>query len=406
MARALVIHGHFHDLGGAEHFCFRVTDVLQNRFDEVVVLHSGRSPDLALIEQRTGIALSRVRFISVTMPPLIQGLVRGNAQSFFLLQYAIVSRFARRIAPKFDLAVSTFAECPIRATHMIQNIHIPLLVSDAESLLYCGTPMSEMRRFAQTVYISLVKLIVGKQDLIAKQKTIANSEWTAGQFLRHYPDADVRAIYHGIEVGLGETSPDWIPFKQRANRLTMIGRIAPPKRVEEGIYITEGLRKRGHDIGLDIIGTGTGEYFQHIQTLAATRPWIRLHIDFSRAALETLAAGNKWGLHCYRFEHYGLAPGEMQALGCICFVHDSGGQREIIADSRQRYSDLEDAITKIDATLRSPELQSQLLARAKLAASAHHGAAFIRKFQALVEQTLTPQIGLQPSESRRGFRKK
>jgi len=391
MSRALIIHGHFHDLGGAEHFCFRIAGILQNRFNDVVVLHTGASPDLALIEQRTGIRLSGVRFESVKIPFPIRRLTRGDARSLALLQYAFVVRFARKIASGYDLVVSTFAECSLRQERMIQNIHIPMMVSDTQSLEYCGLHMRRTRRWAQVAYIILVKLLAGKMGLVAKQKTVTNSEWTARQFLRHYPGADVRALYHGVDVSLDEASTDWIPFETRANRLTMIGRVAPSKRIEDGIHVAEELRKRGHDVGLDIVGNGSGEYFEKIRRLAAARPWIGFHDSPGRSALEHLAARNKGGLHCYHCENSGLAPGELQALGCICFVHDSGGQREIITDPRQRYTSLDDAIAKIDSALRSSELQKELLARAKLAADRHRGDAFGRNFQALIDTVLTAQ---------------
>jgi glycosyltransferase involved in cell wall biosynthesis len=66
-------------------------------------------------------------------------------------------------------------------------------------------------------------------------------------------------------------------------------------------------------------------------------------------------------------EHFGMAPAELVRAGCLVWVHDGGGQVEIVDDPRLVYGSVEDAVAKIVATLRDPHeiatLRKHLAAR-------------------------------------------
>ncbi|MBM2846441.1 MAG: hypothetical protein HW407_1753, partial [Bacteroidetes bacterium] len=55
-------------------------------------------------------------------------------------------------------------------------------------------------------------------------------------------------------------------------------------------------------------------------------------------------------------EHFGMATPEAIASGAIPFVHDSGGQIEIVIDERLRFSD-SDLHDKFDALIKLPDAE-------------------------------------------------
>jgi glycosyltransferase involved in cell wall biosynthesis len=238
-------------------------------------------------------------------------------------------------------------------------------------------------------YVEIVRLVAGwNRTYIGSLPTIANSNWTADQFCRHYPAHDIRAIHPGANVSLTPVSSDWVPFDRRENNFVIVGRVARSKRTDEAIKIVSRLRTTGLDVGLHIVGQGDDEFGSEIERMIADKPWVTWHKALSRDQLETLVTNQKWGLHCYRFEHYGIAPAELQALGCITFVHDSGGQREIILNPDQRYTSADDAVHKISAILRAPQMHQTLVADGLRTASQHTTDKFREKLLAFVEEIM------------------
>jgi glycosyltransferase involved in cell wall biosynthesis len=386
--RILLVHLQFELFGGAEMYCLRVADLLQRDRNDIVILHMGRAPDFDWVNRRCGIVLdrARVRFQALPMPGWLRWLSGSSVQRLLLLKYAFVVRQARRLVRGFDLTISTFAECPLPTDRVLQSVHMPLLVWDRESLKYWGLNATRAMTLKRIFYLVIVYFFMGAgRGGIARQRTVTNSEWTKDQYLRVYTAGTARAIHSGVRVALTPHSPDWIPFEQRQNNLIMIGRLAPAKRIEQAIAIVEGLRARGHDVGLKILGEGEGAYAASIAQAAESRPWMQWLRGVSREEMERIAVHQKWGLHCYHFEHYGLAPAELQASGCITFIHDSGGQREIVLHPGQRYCDVVDAVNKIDAVMRSQALQHEMLACAEGSIAQHT----IERFEAGLTDAIT-----------------
>jgi glycosyltransferase involved in cell wall biosynthesis len=55
----------------------------------------------------------------------------------------------------------------------------------------------------------------------------------------------------------------------------------------------------------------------------------------------------------------------MARAGCVVFAHDSGGQREIVADPLLLYASDDDAVRKIENVLANDALQVRLQAALK-----------------------------------------
>jgi glycosyltransferase involved in cell wall biosynthesis len=85
-----------------------------------------------------------------------------------------------------------------------------------------------------------------------------------------------------------------------------------------------------------------------------------------------------------RNEHFGMTTAEAIASGAIPFVHNSGGQREIVPDPRLRFDD-DEFFTKFDCLL---EMPIETLSELQVSLSRHvHGyseEAFIEKMLAFI----------------------
>ncbi|RFO94624.1 hypothetical protein DIC66_22545 [Rhodoferax lacus] len=353
MKRILVIHCDIYGFGGAENFAIKLVRTLQDFEFDVTVLHSGGTLDVVRIRERMGIELdpSKVRFVQISMFRRFPGLLAGA----LLLRYAFVLRQARQIANDFDFIVGTYGETPLLVKKLLQTVHIPLFFFDRESLCYLGVRAPTILQLAvRSAYVIVSRLIAGwSRETVSKHLMITNSQWTAAQFARHYPKARIESIYHGVATAIAAGHPDYLAHEQRSNTVVIIGRVVPFKRVHLGIEIVDRLRALGHhDLGLLIIGGGGGAYVQAIEVMQASRPYIEWRRDLPRLEMEKIIARQRWGLHVAQNEHYGLAPLELQRLGCVTFVHNSGGQVEAVRDADLKYDDIDDAVEKMDRVIR------------------------------------------------------
>ena len=128
------------------------------------------------------------------------------------------------------------------------------------------------------------------------------------------------------------------------------------------VDIVEAVRRRGHDLELTLIGHADDiEYGRRMESMTATRPWFRWIRDASRAQLLAELSQHKYGIHPMREEHFGIAPAELQRAGCIPFVHNSGGQVEIVGnDRRLTFETVEDASERIVRVIENPTLEREL----------------------------------------------
>ncbi|MEO0236271.1 MAG: glycosyltransferase [candidate division WOR-3 bacterium] len=88
--------------------------------------------------------------------------------------------------------------------------------------------------------------------------------------------------------------------------------------------------------------------------------WLFIEEGLSRSELIRLISRHRYGIHGKINEHFGIAVAEMVKLGLIVFVHNSGGQVEIVQDPALIYNAEEDAVIKIERILRDESLQISL----------------------------------------------
>jgi hypothetical protein len=91
-------------------------------------------------------------------------------------------------------------------------------------------------------------------------------------------------------------------------------------------------------------------------------------------------------------EHFGMAVAELVRAGCITFVSDEGGPVAIVGgEPAQLFGSVEEAVTRIDAVLRSEARQASLHARVMQRRHLFGAEAFADGLREAVEQFIAEE---------------
>ena len=147
------------------------------------------------------------------------------------------------------------------------------------------------------------------------------------------------------------------PWDEREQGIVTVGRIAPDNRTLDAVRIVDGVRERGVDLHLHLVGS-TAEayrsYVREVTDVAAAREYVTLHTAVSRARLEELLGSHRYGLNPKHGEHFGMALAEYVAAGMVAFAHDSGGQREVVdGDPDRLFDSVPEAVDRVAAAVES-----------------------------------------------------
>ncbi|ELY67056.1 glycosyltransferase family 4 protein [Natrinema versiforme] len=345
MANIAVFHPDLSSRGGGEAVCMNVLDALEN--EHTVTLYTLVRPDFESLNDyyRTSVSDVAIDHFGTTGRLLAKtGSVAAEYAdvTFGRLQSSILNRYLDR--RNHDLVVSTYNEFSFESP-AIQYIHFPNFGVTRNSLLY-------------QVYDRICDAIDGFNKMkIRESALLANSEWTAEVVEGIYgvrPDV----VYPPIDT----EGFDRLPWNDRESGFISIGRVEPSKHVLRNIEIVLRLRQRGHDVHLHHVGPVSHDrYAQKVRAVADGRDHIHLEGMVPRQELVDLICSHQYGLHGKEQEHFGMAVAELAAGRTLPFVHDSGGQREIVDNQPELlYDDTEAAVDTLDRVLVDTDLQEHL----------------------------------------------
>lgn len=251
----------------------------------------------------------------------------------------------RRLNFTPDLWVSTSNEFPIRG-RVLQYVHYPRVY------VRQWRPGPVLHRALSWAY--------GMRARNARaHATLANSFWTAAVCER-VGLRGARVVYPPVTAPTSQSR-----WHTRRPEAVILGRLVPTKQVEVAILATAQLIKAGLLNRLHVIGpVQDSDYAQYLRsTTSDLMPGcVTFHGAKSRSETQALLSSVKFGIHAQHDEHFGMAPAEIAAAGCIPFVHDSGGQVEIVGgDPRLRFVDPTDLAAKLELVARKPHVQEELL---------------------------------------------
>ncbi len=384
MADFGVLHEGINAGGGAEAVGLHTVSALADAGHEVTLYTTGE-PDLRTLADDYDLDFpAEVRVRSVRTPAIsavnhAATLARPlGVTDFPLLRTAVFERVvARRYRPDHDRLVCTHGEFQVDGA--VEYVHFPYFSADA------------MRRydtrFAESLYPAYHRVCrtVKRRESDAETLTLTNSAWTA-DVLHETLGTDATVVHPPVAVDAFDP-PTWT---EQESGFVAVGRLHPLKRQDELVEVVAGLRERGIDTHLHLVGSdGSAEYADRLRAQAREFDWLHVEGRVARDRLVSLLERHRYAIHGRRYEHFGIAVAEALAAGCLPFVHASGGQQEVVAGiDALRYEDVPSAVTTTASVLDSSETQASLRDRLDGRAAQYSRDRFERAMREAVESTL------------------
>jgi glycosyltransferase involved in cell wall biosynthesis len=164
-----------------------------------------------------------------------------------------------------------------------------------------------------------------------------------------------------------------VPWSARPLRFISVGRFSPDKNLIQLVDSYAALHREWPSAEFTIVGKIADErYFGAVCSRAASLG-LPLHTvsEVSREELGALLESSKVYVAPKKYEHFGLAVLEAAQAGCLPFVHDSGGQTEIVRPKELHYTSVPELVARVSAMLRDETTRERVLeeVRSGLAAS-------------------------------------
>lgn len=378
MSDIALVHMDLMSKGGGEAVAMNALETLQDRHD--VTLLTLTTPDF---DELNDYFNTDVRDVNVQKAGLCAPAIHDHCGiQYYILQNALLGRYAKRHADEYDLLISTINELGLEPDS-IQYIHFPfdwtVSLDNRDEIFH---PTVEEECFYERLCTHIAG--VDRQD-IQSNILLANSKWTADVVEDAYGTTP-RVLYPPIDTS--EFDP--VPWDDRENGFVTVGRIERSKRIDEQIRIVERVRERGHGIHFHVIGpTVDEEYRAELEEMAAGREYIHLEGEIPRSELVERICTHKYGIHGKEFEHFGMAVAELVAGGTVTFVPNSGGQHAIVnGNEAQLYESTEDAVEKIAAVASDPAKQQGYRMRTEQIERRFGRQRFRKQFHAVVDEAL------------------
>jgi glycosyltransferase involved in cell wall biosynthesis len=171
-----------------------------------------------------------------------------------------------------------------------------------------------------------------------QNRYVINSNYTADLFLQAHGDL-LPVVYPPVDTSRFHFTPGDLPAR---DTLTFFSRIVDYKRPQMLLELARQHREYRCVI-MGGVPVHRRDYFNALQ--AQARQMGLDQVEFianpDDAQVRAVLARTRFYIFPARNEHFGMTTVEAIAAGCIPFVHDSGGQREIVPDPRLRF-DAED----------------------------------------------------------------
>lgn len=292
--------------------------------------------------------------------------------------------YCKRHVNQFDLFFSTQNELDF-GTNGIQYIHFP--VHGDIQFREAGTTIKNKRwsvsQQIHNFYHRVSAILSGFQpERIRNNTTITNSSWTRDIVKAAYGvDADI--VFPPV---LSDMKPK--SWGEREIGFVCIGWVRPEKQIENIIEIIARVRQMRYDVDLHIIGPVWDKAYSRklLDLYADGNNWLYFEGELDRATLVSMIERHRFGIHGFVNEHFGIAVAEMVKAGCIVFVPDGGGQREIVGyDKRVIYQDQNDAVEKIATILSNPDTQQILSEEMKLRGARYSVENFMKSIRSAVD---------------------
>lgn len=378
MKRIAVVHPDIRLNGGGEAVCAHVLEALCDTYD--VTLVTWLPPEIDILDALYGTSLGSKRLSVVTVAE--RQRYPKSLTSRSVVRYALAVRYVQDHLDEYDAVVSTWCEIAVDKP-AVQYIHVPLFLPGVPYEMLSGEQISRPQQILWRSLRFFARLLArGSYSEYRKSLSIANSTWTV-DLVRRILDVEPDLIWPPIPKPSQWNSP----WSERRNGFVAVGRLVPGKRILELIDCIELVREVCPDVTLHIVGSGTGEYADAVRDRCKATEFAVYEGRLSNEALFNLFARNKYGIHGFPHEHFGIALAQMVMAGCLCFAPAGGGQAELLANrSEILYHDFDDAVPKIINVIQDCQEQEELLVALKPIRAALERHDFQKSFREAVDR--------------------
>ena len=375
-------------LGGGERYCLTVGEILKSFGYQVDIFWSGDQNLLHTAENRFNLELSGISLVPdifstnndhIEVAQDLESLTTvshhhrtgHNRVSSFISKY--------RTTKKYDLIF------------FLSDWSVPFLFSQ-KNILHVQVP-----------FVTKTKL---KDKLITKIKClflsqiVCNSQFTAKFASRNFAST-CTVLYPPVDVEKFDAT------QIKKNYVISVGRfdnILNSKKQEIMIEAFRSICHQHHDFSWRLILAGgslsspeKNNYLQHLQHLSVGLPidfvinpnFSSLKKIYSEAKIYWHAAGYgiNENIHPESTEHFGMAPVEAMASGCVPILVNRGGLGEIIDNGQEGFlwNEPQDLVAKTEILMSSPSLLSTMSSKAILRSANFSKEKFTKNLQLLIK---------------------
>lgn len=309
-----------------------------------------------------------------------------SPRRLYVLKRHLIMRYCKSISRQFDIFFSTQNEMDF-GVRGIQYIHFPVHADN--SILEVNTTSRDWHQRDSQIHTIYRRASIAVSDFreqgIRRNITVVNSNWTKELVKKAY-NIESNVVFPPV---LSDISPR--PWKERENGFVCVGWIRPEKQIDKVIEIVSLVRRKGFDIDLHIIGPVWDKAYSNklLTTFAHNNNWLHFEGALDRIALSNIIGQHRFGIHGYQNEHFGVAVAEAAKAGCIVFVPDGGGQREIVDfNYRVIYQNEKDAVEKIIKILRDQHAQEEISQEMMLRGARFSSGRFVEQIRKLVNNNI------------------
>ncbi|MCL4429228.1 MAG: glycosyltransferase family 4 protein, partial [Chloroflexi bacterium] len=317
MAKFLVIHPNMDIYGGGERVCHHVIKTLvahgqqvelvafdfdQNRYSEIM---GEKLPENIAVHTLGNRAIVEAK------PPLSVYKRRRNILK-------LLKKYKETAEYDYTFSTQTFSafEATLlgKAKKNIAYVHFPEIHYDYDH-------SKRSKRMYLWLYKKLLEKDIGKLDLV-----FCNSNYTKAMTEKYWGRFGIKnpvVAYPPVEERFWSNKP----LTERAKRVLYVGRFVPQKRHEL-------MKKLAVDfpqfefVSVGLLRDSEASWFEGFsKDLPAN---YTLKPNLSEEELIKLFQDSQIYCHLMEGEHFGIAPMEALASGCIVLVHNSGGSGEFI----------------------------------------------------------------------------
>ena len=333
MAKFLIVHPNLDIYGGGERVCHHIIKALVAHSQQVELLafdfDEDRYSEIMGEKLPSEITVHKLgkREIVEANPPLSVYKRRRNIISL-LKKYKAASNYDYTFSTQTLSAFETTLFD--KAKKNIAYIHFPEIPYDYQH-------SKRSKRMYLWLYKELLERHIGELDLL-----FCNSSYTKAMTEKYWSRFGIKepvVAYPPVEV------PFWSdkPLEHRVNRVVYIARFIPQKRHEILKQLAESFPQlQFASVGL-LRDTEQGWYENFSKDLPAN---YILKPNLPEKELTQFLQDSTIYCHLMEGEHFGIAPMEALASGCITLAHNSGGSGDFIPQE-YRWNTLDDLKEKI-----------------------------------------------------------